>query len=85
MRTSPRAHHSTASPRGRGGSIISAYELGYYDVPRRIKTEDLAKRLGIRGSTLAMHRIKAERRLLDEILNESPGVRIRSARIYEPS
>jgi predicted DNA binding protein len=51
--------------------ITSAYELGYYDVPRRIKTEELAKGLGIRGSTAAMHRIKAERRLLSELLKES--------------
>jgi len=51
--------------------ITSAYELGYYDVPRRIKTEELARRLKIRGSTAAMHRIKAERRLLAELLKSS--------------
>jgi HTH DNA binding domain len=51
--------------------ITSAYELGYYDVPKRINTAGLAEKLGIRGSTLAMHRIKAERRLLAGILEES--------------
>lgn len=51
--------------------IILAFELGYYDVPRRIKTEELAKKLNIRGSTLAMHRVKAEQRLLAQILAES--------------
>jgi predicted DNA binding protein len=29
--------------------VTSAYELGYYDVPSRINTQELAKRLGIRG------------------------------------
>jgi predicted DNA binding protein len=51
--------------------ITSAYELGYYEVPKRINTQGLAKRLNIRGSTVAMHRIKAERRLLAEILKGS--------------
>jgi len=50
--------------------IISAFKLGYYDVPKRINTKELAKRLNIRGSTVAMHRIKAERRLLAELLDE---------------
>lgn len=48
--------------------IVSAFRLGYYDVPRRINTQELARRLKIRGSTMAMHRIKAERRLLSELL-----------------
>lgn len=51
--------------------ITSAYELGYYDVPKKINTSGLAEKLGIRGSTLAMHRIKAEHRLLAEILKQS--------------
>lgn len=51
--------------------ITSAYELGYYDVPKKINTTGLAEKLGIRGSTLAMHRIKAEHRLLAEILKDS--------------
>jgi len=50
--------------------ITSAYRLGYYDTPKRINTQGLAKRLKIRGSTLAKHRIKAERRILAEILRE---------------
>lgn len=52
-------------------ALVSAFELGYYDVPRRINTEELAKRLKVRGSTFAMHRIKAERRLIAELLKES--------------
>lgn len=50
--------------------ITSAFQLGYYDTPKRINTQGLAKRLKIKGSTFAMHRIKAERRILAEILKE---------------
>jgi predicted DNA binding protein len=51
--------------------ITSAFELGYYDAPKKINTAGLAEKLSIRGSTLAMHRIKAEHRLLAEILKKS--------------
>lgn len=50
--------------------LISAYKLGYYDVPRRITAEELAKRLGLVKSTLSAHVRKAERRLLTEMLSE---------------
>lgn len=51
--------------------ITLAYRLGYYDTPKKINTQGLAKRLKITGSTLAMHRIKAERWILAEVLRES--------------
>jgi hypothetical protein len=50
--------------------IITAYKLGYYDVPRRINSEELAERLKIRGPTFVMHRRKAEKHILSEILRE---------------
>jgi predicted DNA binding protein len=50
--------------------LVSAFALGYYDMPRRISSRGLAKRLGLRSSTLIEHRRKAERRLLAEILGE---------------
>jgi hypothetical protein len=50
--------------------IITAYNLGYFDLPKRISSRELAEKLGIHSSTLIKHRIKAERRLLDEILLE---------------
>ena len=50
--------------------ILSAFNLGYYDVPRRISSEELAKRLNIREPTLVIHRRKAERRLIAELLRE---------------
>jgi len=49
--------------------LISAYRLGYYDVPRRITSEDLARKLGLVKSTFSAHVRKAERRLLTEILS----------------
>ncbi|HML02848.1 MAG TPA: helix-turn-helix domain-containing protein [Candidatus Bathyarchaeia archaeon] len=50
--------------------ILSAFELGYYDLPRRIDSRELAKRLKMAEPTLVVHRRKAERRLLSEILEE---------------
>ncbi len=35
--------------------LIAAYKLGYYDIPRRINSEKLAKKLNIGGSTLGEH------------------------------
>jgi hypothetical protein len=51
--------------------LIAAYKLGYYDIPRRINSEELAKKLDIVGSTLGEHLRKAERRLLIHILTEA--------------
>lgn len=50
--------------------LISSYRSGYYDVPRRITTEQLSKKLKLHKSALAAHRRKAEYRLLREILKE---------------
>ncbi len=51
--------------------LIAAYKLGYYDIPRRINSEKLAKKLNIGSSTLGEHLRKAERRLLINILAEA--------------
>jgi len=48
--------------------LISAYNHGYYDIPRKITSERLAKKLNIVNSTLVEHLRKAERRLLVQIL-----------------
>jgi DNA-binding CsgD family transcriptional regulator len=50
--------------------MITAYQLGYYDLPRRINSDELAERLKISNPTLVMHRRKAEKRLLDDILKD---------------
>jgi len=50
-------------------ALILAFRLGYFDTPRKINSEQLAEKLGIVHSTLAVHLRRAERRLLSETLN----------------
>ncbi len=50
--------------------LIVAYKLGYYSLPRRISTEQLAKKLNLHKSALQVHRRKAELRLIAEVLRE---------------
>ena len=51
--------------------FITAHNLGYYDIPRKIRLVQLAERLDIAYSTLYMLLRRAERRLLNHIMNES--------------
>lgn len=48
--------------------IMDALRSGYYDVPRKIGSEALARKLRIREPTLVIHRRKAERKLLGQLL-----------------
>jgi len=48
--------------------LVTAYGLGYYDVPRRISSEDMAKLLKIDKSTMAEHLRKAERRVIKSVV-----------------
>jgi len=50
--------------------LISAFKLGYFDVPRTINSEQLAARLNLGSSTVVEHVRKAERRLLVEMLGK---------------
>jgi hypothetical protein len=50
-------------------AIIAAYKFGYYDTPRKISSEELAKKLDMASSTLVEHLRKGEKRLLTELLN----------------
>lgn len=50
--------------------LITAYRLGYYDMPRKISSERLSKELNLHKSAAATHRRKAELRVLREILRE---------------
>lgn len=50
--------------------LITAYRLGYYDMPRRVSSERLARELNLHKSAVAAHRRKAELRVLAEILKE---------------
>ena len=51
--------------------FITAYTLGYYDVPRKISLAQLAEKLDLARSTSDAHLRKAERRLMYHIMNES--------------
>ena len=50
--------------------LLASYEQGYYDLPRRINSEQLAKKLNLHKSALATHRRKAELRILTKILKD---------------
>ena len=50
--------------------LVTAYRYGYYDVPRRTTSEELAGKLNLVKSTFSAHVRKAERRLLAGMLSE---------------
>lgn len=50
--------------------LITAYKLGYYDIPRKANSEELAKKMGLVDSTVVEHLRKAERSLIKQIIEE---------------
>jgi len=50
--------------------LLTAYALGYYDVPRRISSDDLSRHLNVDKSTIVEHLRKAERKLIGGIIAE---------------
>jgi DNA-binding CsgD family transcriptional regulator len=58
---------SKLTPRQRQ-MLLTAYALGYYDVPRRVSSDDVSKQLGVDKSTLVEHLRKAERKLIGGII-----------------
>jgi len=51
-------------------ALSLAFRFGYFDTPRKISSDELAQKLHLSSSTLAVHLRRAERRLLAEMLNE---------------
>ncbi|MFB6298635.1 MAG: helix-turn-helix domain-containing protein [Halobacteriales archaeon] len=49
--------------------IQTAFEMGYYEVPRSVSTEDIAAELDVDSSTVAEHLQRAERNLLSHHLS----------------
>ncbi len=48
--------------------LTTAYRRGFYDVPRRISSRRLGQALGVEAGTVVEHLRKAEKRLLDALL-----------------
>lgn len=48
--------------------LQTAYELGYFDVPRSVSTADVAEKLHLDPSTVAEHLQRAERNLVTSLL-----------------
>jgi hypothetical protein len=50
-------------------ALLTAFALGYYDVPRRISSEELSRHLNADKSTVVEHLRKAEKKLIDGIIS----------------
>ncbi len=50
--------------------LLQAYDNGYFDHPRKINAEQLARKIGIHKTTLLDHLHKAERQLIRNIIGE---------------
>jgi predicted DNA binding protein len=48
--------------------LLTAFALGYYDVPRRISSDDLSRHLDVDKSTIVEHLRKAERKIIASIV-----------------
>jgi predicted DNA binding protein len=48
--------------------LLTAFNHGYFEYPRRCKVKEVAKRLGIRSSTFIYHIRNAERKIIREYL-----------------
>jgi predicted DNA binding protein len=48
--------------------MVSAFQNGYYDFPKKISSKRLCRKVGISKPTLLQHMRKAECRILGEIM-----------------
>jgi hypothetical protein len=49
-------------------ALLTAFALGYYDVPRKISSEELSHHLNADKSTIVEHLRKAEKKLIDGVI-----------------
>ena len=68
----PKAHDKSALSAltaRQNGILRLAHTMGYYEVPRRTSTEDLAKLLGMDKGTVGEHLRRAEKHVFDGLLS----------------
>jgi predicted DNA binding protein len=51
-------------------ALITAYSLGYYDVPRKVSSEEVSRHLNMDKSTFVEHLRKAEKKIVAEVIAE---------------
>jgi predicted DNA binding protein len=49
-------------------ALITAYSLGYYDVPRKVSSEEVSRHLNMDKSTFVEHLRKAERKIVAQVI-----------------
>jgi DNA-binding MarR family transcriptional regulator len=65
----PRQESHLANLTGRQRqALITAYSLGYYDVPRKVSSEEVSRHLNIDKSTFVEHLRKAERKIVAQVI-----------------
>lgn len=64
----PTGVHDTLTHRQRE-VVRTAYEMGYYEIPRRVSTVDVAAELELDQSTVSEHLQRAEHNLLTHVLD----------------
>lgn len=63
-------------------AIFAAYSSGYYEVPRKVNMDALARRERVKKSTFAEHLLKAENRLISRTLaNELSHAKSEDSRV----
>lgn len=53
--------------------LTTAYNLGYYDIPRRTNSDELAAKLKMQNPTFVMHRRRAERKIIQATFDPVGG------------
>lgn len=67
LETRQESHLANLTSRQRQ-SLITAYSLGYYDVPRKVSSEEVSRHLNMDKSTFVEHLRKAERKIVAQVI-----------------